>query len=116
MVALFDSVLSKTVFNLLASCSFMFLCYLMASTATDDKAKVPPLMILSAFLLWFVVPGFFQACLWKSGVCNYLFRGLDSVVLSFCYFCHTWEDKCFPMCIMGLVRLCGRMDQRGLCP
>ncbi len=76
MVALFDSVLSKTVFNLLASCSFMFLCYLMASTATDDKAKVPPLMILSAFLLWFVVPGFFQACLWKSGVCNYLFVGV----------------------------------------
>ena len=77
------------------------------SAYTERFSGVPPVVCGSRILSGLSVD---ERCVQLS-VC----RGLDSVVLSFCYFCHTWEDKCFPMSIMSLVRLCGRMDQRGLC-
>lgn len=63
----------KWLFNILSTLGYVLLCILLARAATRDKAKQLPLAAISAAMLWFILPGFFQAFLWMSGACNYMF-------------------------------------------
>lgn len=63
----------KWLFNILSTLGYMSLCILLSRAATHDKTKQIQLAAISAALLWFILPGFFQAFLWMSGACNYLF-------------------------------------------
>lgn len=81
LVALFSLVLGKGAFNLLASVCFLLLSYLIARIGACRRSQILPLSLVAATVMWFVIPGFFQACLWMSGACNYLFA--ISIVLIF---------------------------------
>lgn len=81
LVALCSLVLGKGAFNLLASVCFLLLSYLIARIGACRRSQVLPLSLVAAAVMWFVIPGFFQACLWMSGACNYLFA--ISIVLIF---------------------------------
>lgn len=72
-VGFFTDITGKQVFNLFSTVGFVLLCFLLGRTVTADKTLRLPLALLSATLLWFVIPGIFEACLWMAGACNYLF-------------------------------------------
>lgn len=80
-VAFFGLVVGKAIFNIVAAVGFVLLCFLISRIATNNKFKILPLMLCVAAVFWFIIPGFFQACLWMSGACNYLFVAL--LILSF---------------------------------
>lgn len=71
-VASFTVLTGKWLFNILSALGYILLCWLIARTVSDDHTRRLPLMAISAALLWFVIPGFFQAVMWMSGACNYL--------------------------------------------
>ncbi len=71
-VASFTVLTGKWLFNILSTLGYILLCWLIARTVSDDRTRRLPLMAISAALLWFVIPGFFQAVMWMSGACNYL--------------------------------------------
>lgn len=81
LVAAFSLILGKSLFNFFASAGFLFLSFLIARVVVSDRWKLPVMTIVAAVVMWFVIPGFFQACLWMSGACNYLFA--ISIVLVF---------------------------------
>lgn len=60
-------------FSIIASVSFFCLCYLSSKISSKDSKKRISLMLISSFLLINCFIGFFEACQWMSGICNYLF-------------------------------------------
>lgn len=72
-VALFTDITGKGIFNIFSTVGFILLCYLLAAVATPDKKLRLPVTLLAAALIWFAIPGVFEACLWMAGACNYLF-------------------------------------------
>ncbi len=80
-VALFSLVLGKGAFNVVAACGFVLLCLLIGRVASDNWRRVLLLALCSSAIMWFIIPGFFKACMWMSGACNYLFVSL--LVLAF---------------------------------
>lgn len=72
-VALFTDITGKGIFNIFSTVGFILLCYLLATVATPDKKLRLPVTLLAATLIWFAIPGVFEACLWMAGACNYLF-------------------------------------------
>lgn len=73
LVGLFTDITGKQIFNLFSTAGFILLCFLLARNATADRTLRLPLALLAATLIWFVIPGIFEACLWMAGACNYLF-------------------------------------------
>ena len=72
-VALFTDITGKGIFNIFSTVGFILLCYLLAAIAVPDKKLRLPVTLLAAALIWFAIPGVFEACLWMAGACNYLF-------------------------------------------
>lgn len=72
-VAFFTDITGKGIFNIFSTVGFILLCYLLAAVATPDKKLRLPVTLLAAALIWFAIPGVFEACLWMAGACNYLF-------------------------------------------
>ncbi len=63
-VALFTDITGKGTFNIFSTVGFILLCYLLAAVATPDKRLRLPVTLLAAALIWFAIPGVFEACLW----------------------------------------------------
>ena len=80
-VALFSDITGKGIFNIFSTVGFILLCYLLAAVATPDKRLRLPVTLLAATLIWFAIPGVFEACLWMAGACNYLFVAI--IILAF---------------------------------
>ena len=77
LVGLFTLVVPRWVLALSIGLSGGALCYMTSLYAVGRERQLRAAVGLIAMgLLWFVVPGFFQACLWRSGACNYLFVSL----------------------------------------
>lgn len=80
LVGLFTLVVPRWVLALSIGLSGGALCYMTSLYAVGRERPLRAAMGLIAMgLLWFVTPGFFQACLWRSGACNYLFVSLLAV-------------------------------------
>lgn len=75
-VAFFSILTGKWLFNILSAIGFIALCRLLTRTASADRDKRLMLFPLTAALIWFVMPGFYQGVLWMSGACNYLLTAI----------------------------------------
>ena len=71
--------IGKGLFAVAATASFLLLAVLIVRAGCPVRGRLLPLSVLSAALMWFVMPGFFEGFLWMSGACNYLFPAVLTI-------------------------------------
>lgn len=69
-------IISPNVFAFIVAFAFIIFCYLCGRVVTRRLELVIPLSLITAFFLYFLMPGFYIGFLWLSGICNYLFVGI----------------------------------------
>lgn len=73
LVELFTELTGKSIFNFFNTAAFIFLPWIIARIVCPDKKNISNVALLTIAIIWFFMPGIFQACIWMAGTCNFLF-------------------------------------------